>query len=132
MEVTTSRSMELIFQLQQDPLWNMASILKMPPQQTVLKISRLKIQKFHLNRLNTSSIGIYQTYITSPTSAAGANSYNKFYNITIENAYNGIYLLGLSAYPDLNTEIGITGSGQTTIGASTANDIGNGSSTIYG
>ncbi len=92
----------------------------------------IKNSKITLNRTNTSSIGVYQIYVTSPTSAAGANSYNKFYNLTIENAYNGIYLLGLSAYPDINTEIGTTGSGQTTIGAATANDIGNGSSTTYG
>ncbi|MEI6748427.1 MAG: hypothetical protein WCM93_04625, partial [Bacteroidota bacterium] len=92
----------------------------------------IKNSKVTLNRTNTSSIGIFQTYITSPTSTAGANSYNKFYNITVENAFNGIYLLGLSAFPDLNTEIGTTGSGQTTIGAATANDIGNGSSTTYG
>ena len=92
----------------------------------------IKNSKITLNRTNTSSIGIYQTYITSPSSIAGANSYNRFHNITVENAYNGIYLLGLSAFPDINTEIGTTGSGQTTIGAATANDIGNGTLTTYG
>ncbi len=92
----------------------------------------IKNTKIILNRTNTSSIGIFQAYTTAATSAAGANSTNKYYNFTIENSYNGIYLLGTSAFPDLNSEIGITSGGTTTVGAATAADIGNGSTTIYG
>jgi len=84
----------------------------------------IKNTKIILNRTNTSSLGIFQ-FTTTAASAAGANSNNKYYNFTIENAYNGIYLLGTAAFPDLNSEIGTTAGGTTIVGAATANDIGN-------
>jgi len=76
-----------------------------------------------LNRTNTGSAGIIQTATTTaggivPTSAAGANSLNKYYNLSISNAYGGVNLLGTAAFPDLNAEVGTTGGGSTTIGAS--------------
>ncbi|MFH1194391.1 MAG: T9SS type A sorting domain-containing protein [bacterium] len=91
-----------------------------------------------LDRYNTNSIGILQTASTTlgggfiPSAAGGANSNNVFHNITIENVYSGIYLLGDASYPDENCEIGIESSGVTTIGASSADDIGNGQDHSWG
>lgn len=91
----------------------------------------VKNSKITLNRSNSSSAGILQTASSTgggvtPTAAEGTNSYNHYYNITVENAFGGIRLNGNSTYPDLSCEIGIEGTGATTIGAATANDIGNG------
>jgi len=49
-----------------------------------------------LNKTNTNSVGILQLIQTSvnPTSADGANSFNKYQNVTISNVYFGIKLLG--------------------------------------
>jgi hypothetical protein len=44
----------------------------------------------------------------TPTAASGANSYNKYYNFTIQNAINGFYVTGNSTYPDQSCEIGTT------------------------
>ncbi len=85
-----------------------------------------------LDRTNTSTIGIQQNVAFSPSSAAGANSTNFYYNLTISNVYLGIYLLGNATTPDLNCEIGGISGGTTTVGAATANDIGNGSSATWG
>ncbi|MCK9422753.1 MAG: T9SS type A sorting domain-containing protein [Bacteroidales bacterium] len=94
----------------------------------------IKNSKITLNRSNTSSVGIYQYTATTPTNqSTGNNNNNKYYNITIENVYAGIYLRASSStYYDAGCEVGITGSGTTTIGSSSANDIGNGSSSVYG
>jgi hypothetical protein len=99
----------------------------------------IKNTKITLNRTNTTSKGILQTASSSygggvsPSSDAGTNSTNKYYNITVENAYQGIWLYGNFSYYDASCEIGVTGGGTTTIGASSANDIGYGSSaTTYG
>ena len=92
-----------------------------------------------LSRANTASIGIVQSSSASlgagvtPTAAIGANSGNKYYNITVENAYRGMYLCaGSATYPDLNCEIGTADGGTTTIGAASANDIGNGGASSWG
>jgi hypothetical protein len=85
-----------------------------------------------LNRSNTASVGIQQSTATTATNATGANSVNKYYNVTISNAYSGIYLLGTAAVPDLTCEIGIVAGGTTTIGGATANDIGNGALQTWG
>jgi hypothetical protein len=99
----------------------------------------IKNSKIILNRTNTSSVGIMQSASTSyggafsPSANSGTNSTNKYYNITIENAFNGIWLYGSSSYYDASCEIGVTGGGTTTIGAATSNDIGNGSAaSAYG
>ncbi len=95
----------------------------------------IKNSSISLNKLNTSSIGIYSNAnLFTLSNATGANSNNKFYNLSISNVYAGMYLYGYSStYPDLSSEIGITGSGTaTTIGGATANDIGNGTTTTYG
>jgi uncharacterized repeat protein (TIGR02543 family) len=97
----------------------------------------VKNTKVTLNRTLTTSIGIVQSDVAAeggvtPTSAAGANSTNKYYNITVENAYKGIWLEGNASFPDLACEIGVTGGGTTTIGSATANDIGNGTIQPWG
>ena len=87
----------------------------------------IKNSKITLNRANTSSRGIYQNVATAPSVATGANSYNKFQSVTIENSYMGIYVTGNATYPDLGIEVS-----NCIIGAVTANDIGNGSATLNG
>ncbi len=96
----------------------------------------IKNSAITLNKSNAGSIGVLQTVAAgaggaTPSSAAGANSTNKYYNLTIGNVYNGIQLTGNSAFPDLNTEIGIINGGTTTIGSST-NPIGGSSSAATG
>jgi hypothetical protein len=85
-----------------------------------------------LDRTNTSSIAVQQLINVTPSSALGANSNNKYYNLSLSNAYSGIYLSGNSSFPDVGSEIGVTGGGTSTIGGATANDIGNGSSQTFG
>ncbi len=99
----------------------------------------IKNARITLNRTNLLTVGVMQSSSSSygggvtPTANSGNNSYNKYYNLTIENSYSGIWLYSYTlTYYDLGNEIGTTGTGSTTIGASTANDIGNGSSTVYG
>lgn len=92
----------------------------------------VKNTKIVLNRNNAASIGICQQTAVSATSAAGANSGNRYYNLTIENVYNGIYFRGTSGFPDLNTEIGIVAGGTSTIGGTASIDIGYGTTTASG
>ena len=94
----------------------------------------IKNSKLTLNRNNTSTRGIYQFTLTTPTNQpTGNNNYNKYYNIIVENSYFGIYLQAISStYYDIGCEIGVTQGGSTIIGAYTSNDIGNGSSAVYG
>ncbi|MFZ4707280.1 MAG: hypothetical protein ACOYMF_14840 [Bacteroidales bacterium] len=79
-----------------------------------------------LNRSNTSSRGVYLSSIAS--AATGANSSNKFYNNTIQDAYNGYYFLGSStAFDDANEVNNQLG------GISLIDNIGNNLSTsVYG
>ena len=94
-----------------------------------------------LNRSNTSSIGILQTASTTgggvvPTSLSGANSRNKYVNISVSNAFSGIFLNGNSTYIETGNEIGSTAGGSTVIGAAYSGvpggDIGAGTSAAYG
>ena len=62
----------------------------------------IKNSKIILNRSNTSSRGIYQYRLFTASSVEGANSYNTYEYNTIENSYQGIYLTGSSAYPDID------------------------------
>lgn len=87
----------------------------------------IKNSNITLNRSNTNSKAIYQNTGFTASATTGANSYNVFQNIIVQNSYQGIYINGTSAYPDLNIEV--TGS---TIGSSSSNDIGNGSLTTSG
>lgn len=82
----------------------------------------------------TTSRGIFQNVTTTPTSAAGANSTNKYLNLTIKNVYSGILLTGNATFPDLACEIGNTScTGFNIIGdPATANDIGNAAVATYG
>lgn len=81
-----------------------------------------------LNRTNLETRAILQDAAVTPTSVAGANSNNKYDNLTITNTFAGIELQGNANFPDLATEVGTTVcTSFNTIGAAgTANDIGNG------
>jgi len=90
-----------------------------------------------LNRAVVASRAILQTTTTTgggvtPTSVSGANSNNKYYNLSVQNVYAGVYLLGTSTFPDLNCELGNSGGGTTTIGGAAANDIGNSTFQTWG
>lgn len=87
-----------------------------------------------MNRVATSTRGFFSNVLTTPTSAAGANSNNTFRNFSITNAYAGIQLIGNATFPDENNIIGNTVcTNFNTIGnPSQANDIGNGTSESYG
>jgi hypothetical protein len=75
--------------------------------------------------LNTR--GIYQNAAANPTNANGANSYNTYENIFVQNSYWGMYLKGLGTFPDLSCVVK-----NNTVGAASANDIANGSNTACG
>lgn len=74
-----------------------------------------------LNKANTASVGIYggnhttvATMALTVTSFTGTNSYNKFYNNTVQNCYGGYSINGYaSAAPydfyDQRNEIGVDG-----------------------
>lgn len=84
-----------------------------------------------LNRTNTSTIGIQQNTLTAATAATGANSNNTYRDLSITNSYNGMYLLGTAAFPDLANQIGTSSPTLfNTIGGTTTNDIGGGISTV--
>ncbi|MBP8040816.1 MAG: hypothetical protein KAZ36_02775, partial [Bacteroidales bacterium] len=85
------------------------------------KYNTVKNCKITLNRVNTNSKGIYQYRFATASDTNGANSHNRYQNITIENSYMGIYVNGSSTYPDMETIII-----ENIIGAATANDIGGG------
>ncbi|MCX6303703.1 MAG: hypothetical protein NT040_01925 [Bacteroidetes bacterium] len=71
-----------------------------------------------LNRNNANSKGIYQWTAITVTSVNGANSYNTFDNIVVQNSAGGIYLKGFNAYPDLSCIVK-----NSTAGAGTSNDL---------
>lgn len=87
-----------------------------------------------MNRANTGSRGFLSNVITTPTSAAGANSNNTFKDFTITSVYAGIQFTGNATFPDLNTQVTRTNCATfNTIGnPATANDIGNGTTQTYG
>ncbi len=87
-----------------------------------------------LNRLNTNSKGILQNGTAPPVSSAGANSFNRYYNINVRNSYAGVNLNGIATFPDISCEIGTaTCTTYNSIGdPNTPNDIGNGSIGSYG
>jgi len=97
-----------------------------------------------LNKANTSTIAILQSSGTTgggvtATNATGANSNNKYQNISIQNSYFGINLNGVAttaANTDTNNEVGTLPGGSTIIGASYAGvpigDLGGGSTATYG
>ncbi len=95
-----------------------------------------------LNRANTASYAVLQTSSTlvgggiTAGDTGGANSSNRYLNLTITNTFSGIGLVGGTvAWPDANNSIGVASGGVTTIGAATANDIGSGTlsgGAIYG
>ncbi len=78
-----------------------------------------------LTKANTSSRGVYQ--VSAATAATGANTYNKYYNNTVQDAYYGYYFGGASAALDDNNEIGTISGGTSTI-----TNLGGLSSGTYG
>lgn len=87
-----------------------------------------------LDRTNTSTMAIDQGTSTAPTSAAGANSTNKYKDLIIKNTQKGILLGGNATFPDIGCEIGTAlCTNFNTIGdPATANDIGNTTIASYG
>jgi hypothetical protein len=92
-----------------------------------------------LNKTNLSSVGVYSVHHTAasttalvPTAPSGSNSFNKFYNNSIQNVYNGYVLTGhtTAAAPydllDQQNEIGNTG------GTSSVSNFGGGANTANG
>lgn len=82
-------------------------------QFNVIKNSAITMTRA-INTATGTSAAIIQSASTTaggvtPTAATGANSDNKFYNLTISNALNGVYLNGNGTFRDLNTEVGTTG-----------------------
>jgi hypothetical protein len=133
----------------EDPATNTTTTTQMEWGYAILKASNTNGSQFvtikncavTLQRSRTAGIGIYganhTTISTTALSATGAtadvsNSNNKFFSNTINNAYIGIRLEGMStaAYYDLNNEIGVSGGNIITNfgGSSTA---ANGISSIY-
>lgn len=93
--------------------------------------------KISLNRNYTSSLGILQTTNTTgggvtPTAQSGTNSFNKYYNYSIENAGAGIYLLGSPMPRDSMCEFGTISNGKSYVGGIASNDIGNGNPQTWG
>lgn len=91
--------------------------------------NEIKNSTITLKRTNTTSIGLLQTASTTgggvaPSATSGANSNNKYNNLTITNVNSGMYLLGNATYPDLNSMVQ-----NNTVGTATANDIGGNTST---
>ena len=77
-----------------------------------------------LDAANTSSRGVFLD--NAATDASGANSNNKFYNNTIQNAYNGYYFLGTTGYYDDGNEVSSLGGG-----VSEVKNIGGGTTAVY-
>ncbi len=98
----------------------------------VIKNCRIRLQ-----RVNVSTFGIIQSSVStgggvSATSLSGANHRNRIENVKITNAYKGIGLIGQPAFPDSNCIITSSASDTTIIGDMIPNDIGDGSSLVYG
>jgi len=88
----------------------------------------IKNCKITLDKSNLNSIGVYQMPAFTPTSAAGTNSNNTYHNISVDNAYNGIYLLSQTTYRDQNCTFD-----SCMIGTASANSIGgNGTQATWG
>ncbi len=86
-----------------------------------------------LSNANENSTGIYLKSIA--TAISGTNSFNKFYNNTVQNCYNGYYISGNSLSPDDGNEIGTYASPATkaaSTGTSLVNNIGGGTASAYG
>ncbi|MCX6270951.1 MAG: right-handed parallel beta-helix repeat-containing protein [Bacteroidetes bacterium] len=86
----------------------------------------IRNSRITLNRDNKNSKAILQDIPINISNAGGANSYNVYDNLVIENVYQGIHLLGFNGtYPDVSCVVS-----NSVIGANTANDIGNSNTAI--
>jgi Calx-beta domain/Fibronectin type III domain len=98
----------------------------------------IKNMSITLNRAVSPNVttGIQQFAAVTPTSAAGANSGNKYQNLTIRNVGEGILLQGSTAagFQDTGNEVSTTSpTAFNSIGSpTTAGDIGSFAGTIYG
>jgi len=81
----------------------------------------IKNCKITLDKSNTNSFGIYQMPSFIPASLAGTNSFNTFHNVSVDNAYNGIYILSQTTFRDQNCMVD-----SIMIGTAGANSIGGG------
>jgi len=86
-----------------------------------------------LDRTNTSSIGIEQRAVVTPTAPTGSNNNNFYLDLSITNVYNGLNLFGNATFNDVGCYVGNTNpNGFNSIGSANANDIGNGANLSYG
>jgi len=77
----------------------------------------IKNANITLNRQNALSVGIVSANKVAPTDINGTNSYNKFYNIKIDNAGQGIQFSAInSAVSNEGNEIGTVNGGYNEIG----------------
>ncbi|MEI6851343.1 MAG: fibronectin type III domain-containing protein [Bacteroidota bacterium] len=81
----------------------------------------IKNCKITLDKTNAVSTGIYQMPVYTPTSVAGANSYNNYNSVSIDNAYNGMYISSQTSYRDQGCVIEFC-----KVGTAGANSIGGG------
>ncbi len=85
-----------------------------------------------LTRTNTSTIGVQSSVPSAPSSPAGTNSSNRFFNLNVQSTYAGVSLAGNAGLYDDGNLIGVADGGTTTIGGPTAGDIGNGTPSTFG
>jgi len=83
-------------------------------QYNVIKNCSITLNKAYLSFTTGSGSCILSSVSSSqggvtPTNATGANSYNKYYNLTLQNGQFGVYLIGNSSFYDLNCEVGVSG-----------------------
>ncbi len=92
----------------------------------------IKNSRICLTRSNSRTVGIYQYTETIPTSAEGSNSFNKYYNIVIENVCTGVKFMGRSSYYDSDNELNTINGGTFCIGGPNTGDIGYANTSAYG
>ncbi|MDK9699931.1 MAG: fibronectin type III domain-containing protein, partial [bacterium] len=92
----------------------------------------VKNAMIQMHKVNTSSYGVRQYYVTTPTAQSGANSYNRYLNLKVTDTYYGVYLYSSSStsFYDMNNEVGSNSSSLTdpnrfVIGSGGGEDIGN-------
>ncbi len=101
-------------------------------QNNTIQNCTFRIGKTTSAGLGTGFIALEQSVPTIPISSAGANSFNRYYNNTVDSSYNGFNFTGNATYPDLNTEVAGVSGGQTIIGGNFFGAIGNNTTSTYG
>ena len=91
-----------------------------------------------LRTTSTSGAGLIQTGSTTgggvtATASSGVNQNNRYLNLTIRNAYNGIWLIGTStSFADFNTEVANCAVGNPAVPGDIGNGNGTSATTAYG